>query len=60
MAAHRVPSPADAFYAATKHGLRALAEGLRQEVSLAVVTTSTGLKTAWCQPKLRTLPIAAA
>lgn len=33
MAAHRVPSPSDAFYAATKHGLRALAEGLRQEAS---------------------------
>ncbi|KAL3144314.1 hypothetical protein ABBQ32_004076 [Trebouxia sp. C0010 RCD-2024] len=31
MSAHRVPSPADAFYAATKHALRALAEGLRQE-----------------------------
>lgn len=37
MAAHRVPSPSDAFYAATKHGLRALAEGLRQEVSSAGV-----------------------
>ena len=35
MAAHRVPSPSDAFYAATKHGLRALAEGLRQEVGFA-------------------------
>ena len=32
MSAHRVPSPSDAFYSATKHGLRALAEGLRQEV----------------------------
>ncbi len=32
MAAYRVPSPSDAFYAATKHALRALAEGLRQEV----------------------------
>lgn len=34
MSAHRVPSPAVAFYSATKHGVRALAEGLRQEVQL--------------------------
>ena len=34
MSAHRVPSPGDAFYAATKHAVRALAEGLRQEVQL--------------------------
>ena len=35
MAAHRVPNAAEsgsAFYAATKHALRALTEGLRQEV----------------------------
>ena len=32
MAAHRVPSFSDAFYSATKHALKALAEGLRQEV----------------------------
>lgn len=34
MSAHRVPNPGDAFYAATKHSVRALAEGLRQEVQL--------------------------
>lgn len=35
MSGHRVPNGASggAFYAATKHALRALTEGLRQEVS---------------------------
>ena len=35
MSAHRVPNGASggSFYAATKHALRAITEGLRQEVS---------------------------
>lgn len=37
MSAYRVPSPAIAFYSATKHGVRALAEGLRQEVQLSMM-----------------------
>lgn len=34
MSGHRVPPGGGAFYAATKHALRALTEGLRQEVRL--------------------------
>lgn len=36
MSAHRVPNGASggSFYAATKHALRAITEGLRQEVAL--------------------------
>ena len=45
MAAYRVPSPSDAFYSATKHALRALAEGLRQEV--CPVTYSTCQCSRW-------------
>ena len=32
MAGHRVPGPDGAVYAATKHGVRAITEGLRQEL----------------------------
>jgi len=35
MSGHRVPPGAGAFYAATKHALRALTEGLRQEARAA-------------------------
>lgn len=48
MAAHRVPSFSDAFYSATKHALKALAEGLRQEarsreIPLRVTCISPGV-----------------
>ncbi len=42
MAAHRVPSFSDAFYSATKHALKALAEGLRQEVRSTHLTSLSG------------------
>ncbi len=42
MSGHRVPNGASggAFYAATKHALRALTEGLRQEVASSLPVPS--------------------
>ena len=56
MSGHRVPSPSDAFYAATKHALRALAEGLRQEVCFAFAASCTRLTCHFldfCEPVCR-------
>ncbi len=50
MAAHRVPSFSDAFYSATKHALKALAEGLRQEVRYTHLANLPTLisDSCWC------------
>ena len=57
MAGHRVPDAAGnngAFYAATKHALRAITEGLRQEVSLLCCAAAyTRLLRFHCSPDLR-------